>query len=163
MQTQTRNTDSLTRAQALEMAARLGVKDKDVYLLDAIPAIAMCWADGEIDPHERAVVERFVERRIHQVNRMASLEVLTPEDGQRFLNRFFEQRLPEGYFRLLTQLVKPVCLKTSDLAMNRRRRQEIMGVCLEVAAAASAPGDGEKGKRISPEEQAWLEELSHSL
>lgn len=57
--------------KALRDLEGLGFKGRDVYLAELIPVVEMAWADGVIQPNERALLEAFCESLTERLNKQA--------------------------------------------------------------------------------------------
>lgn len=57
--------------KALRDLEGLGFKGRDVYLAELIPVVEMAWADGIIQPNERALLEAFCEALTERLNLQA--------------------------------------------------------------------------------------------
>ncbi|HZH02660.1 MAG TPA: hypothetical protein VEY30_02680 [Myxococcaceae bacterium] len=153
----------VTRSWAIEQLRLLGLRGPEIYLLDAVPVAGMCWADGELQVEELQVLRDFTLERMDEVNRIAGYPVLRQADAVRFLHRLMREKPSPSYLRLLTHLVRPVRLATSDERLNRQRRSAILAACLEAGAAAPSRREQNTRARFSREEKTWFEEVCDAL
>jgi hypothetical protein len=140
---------------------QLGIAEHEVPLLDAVPLVGMCWADGQLRPEELEELDAFVDAHVERVNREAGRELLSHADAQRFLARFLREKPSPVLLRELTRLLPEVSLASEDPERNRTRRQAILGGCLDVGSASS--GTPVVRRRFSPEEKAWYAEVARAL
>jgi hypothetical protein len=143
------------------LLGELGISEREVPLLDAVPLVGMCWADGQLRPEELDELHAFVEAHVKRVNEEAGRELLSRGDAQRFLARFLREKPSPTLLRELTRLLPTVSLTSEDPERNRTRRQAILGGCLDVGSAA--PDAQVVRRRFSPEEKAWYAEVAQAL
>ncbi|PZR11120.1 MAG: hypothetical protein DI536_18455 [Archangium gephyra] len=87
------------RDDALRMLAKLGFRGLDVYLAELMPAVEMAWADGVIQPNERAVLEAYCESLVEELNRQAGAPFFSLRRALRMLDRATARRLPPSQRR----------------------------------------------------------------
>lgn len=79
--------------RALQALATLGFKGRDVYLAELIPAVEMAWADGEIQPNERAMLESYCEALVDRLNAQAGATFFTLRRALTLLDLLSQRRL----------------------------------------------------------------------
>lgn len=70
----------------------LGFRGLDVYLADLIPAVEMAWADGEVQPNERALLDAWCEALVEQLNREAGAPFFTLQRARARLEWLLRRR-----------------------------------------------------------------------
>lgn len=81
------------KKNALEQLHSLGFRGRDVYLAELILAVEMAWADGEIQPGERAMLEAYCEDLVHRLNQHAGAPFFTSGQALSLLDRLSRHRL----------------------------------------------------------------------
>jgi hypothetical protein len=126
----------LTRQEAVEELKKHGITGTSVYLIDIIPLIEMAWADGRIQHGELAILDNYLVRHIGRINDLAGYQVLTIEDGRRFLERFIAERPSKELLRTLRGFIRPVRLSSSDYESCLLLRESLLAACLDIAASS---------------------------
>ena len=78
---------------ALATLAKLGFKGRELFLAELIPAVEMAWADGVIQPNERAMLESYCMDLVERLNREAGAPVFTLGSALLLLERLAQRRL----------------------------------------------------------------------
>ncbi len=78
---------------AIHQLAALGFKGRDLYLAELIPAVEMAWADGVIQPNERAMLESYCMDLVERLNREAGAAFFTLSRALALLDKLTERRL----------------------------------------------------------------------
>lgn len=153
---------NITREHALAiLETQYGIQSHEVYLLELIPLIEMVWADGHKQEAEVSLVYKFALRRLAELHCEAhSLDVLTAEQVNAFIERLLSKRPSPVMLRELRRLALPVIFDHSDPQVNDRRHQMILEYCLDIGAAAVACYPYDTHERFSPPEKALLLELT---
>jgi hypothetical protein len=84
---------NLQAEDALRVLSVLGFKGRDVYLAELIPAAEMAWADGEIQPNERAMLEAYCETLVERLNQQAGARFFSVARAKALLERLTQRRL----------------------------------------------------------------------
>lgn len=144
---------TLNAEQAARDLAALGIRGPDLYLAELIPAVEMAWADGEIQPDERAMLECYCESLIEALNRDAGANVFTLRRAFNLLELLLRRRLrPDERYRALRSLA--VLAGAGPSGAERRRRM------LEWAEAVGAIA----GRPVwDTRELFWLQALRRHL
>lgn len=79
--------------RALRDLATLGFKGRDVYLAVLIPLVEMAWADGEVQPNERALLENYCADLTDRLNRQAGARFFHLDHALLVLARLIHRRL----------------------------------------------------------------------
>lgn len=77
---------------ALAALAKLGFKGRDLYLAELIPAVEMAWADGVIQPNERAMLESYCIELVERLNREAGAPFFSLGHALVLLERLTQRR-----------------------------------------------------------------------
>jgi hypothetical protein len=135
--------------RALHQLGSLGFKGMDVYLAEMISAVEMAWADGEIQPKERALLEAYCEALTDSLNEHAGAQFFRLSRTRRLLDRLAARRLSPA-----ERLVALRALKTWSGA---KPSGEEMHKRMLAWAKAVAAGNPEWDVR----ELFWLETMKH--
>jgi hypothetical protein len=73
--------------------ALLGLHGADTYFAELIPAAEMAWADGEVQPNERALLEAYASDLIERLNREAGAPAFSGARAQAMLARLLQRRM----------------------------------------------------------------------
>ena len=84
--------DSEIEAAVRDLAA-MGFKGHDVYLAELIPVVELAWADGQIEPNERALLESYCAALTDRLNRAAGAPFFRLGHTLRVLDRLTQRRL----------------------------------------------------------------------
>jgi hypothetical protein len=129
------STDAQQTLQILE--AEHGITGGQVYLLELIPLIEMVWADGRSQKAEMDLVYRAVLDRMAGLSREAHGEaVVTVEEANAFLDRFLHTRPSPELLRRLRELAGPLVFSDADPAANEQRKDTLLELCMDIAAAS---------------------------
>lgn len=96
-----------TRQQVIDTLNAHGLRGPELYLLDAIPLLELAWADGAVQPEERAMILAFVENLMIKVRGEAGFDVINHEQALAFVDRLTATRPTRLEFAVWRE-----CLKT---------------------------------------------------
>lgn len=135
-------TDDLSVADRIKA---LGFDGDSARVFDLLPLVHVAWADGAIQKGERAAILRILEKRgIHPGT-----------EAFRTVESLLEERPSDSYMKQSLAVLREL---TGGLT---ERSQEIVDLCIEVAA--SAGGFLGLGKRIGEDEKALIDEIIGQL
>lgn len=125
-----------TRQQVIDTLHTHGIRGAELYLLDAVPLIELAWADGTVQPEERAMILSFVEHLMIKVRAEAGFNVITRGQALAFVDRLTTTRPSRLEFTIWLQ-----CLKTLLRAQphGRARHAAIIEGLNAVGGVASSP------------------------
>jgi hypothetical protein len=139
--------------QALCDLKGLGFKGRDVYLAELILITEMAWADGNIQPNERALLEAFCETLTERLNRDAGAPFFSLRHAFLILDRLSARRLtPDDRLRAL----RAVRLLSGTSTKGEAMRQELLQWATAVAAVDGSPV-------WDTRELFWLETMKRHL
>jgi hypothetical protein len=142
-----------TREQALDELGALGFRGRDVYLAELIVAVEMAWADGEIQPEERAMLEAYCEDLVIRLNQQVGAPFFTLSRALTLLDRISRQRLrPVERQRALAAIKTWAGITSSGESMKARM--------VDWAEAVGAAGGW---PRWDTRELFWLQTLRREL
>jgi hypothetical protein len=128
----------------------LGLQPETVLALQLVPLAAVAWADGQIEPREKAAVLKA-----------AAAEGIAPDTiaGQ-MLEKWLAQQPPAELVEAWKRPLRGVWPKLSV-----SEREEIRASALQRARSVAEAAGGFLGltSRISPEEKAVLDDLARAL
>ncbi|MFN0063071.1 MAG: hypothetical protein ACKVPX_11220 [Myxococcaceae bacterium] len=153
----------MSRAEALAELEELGVYGAQVYLLDVVPAIAMCWADGRAQVDEQEEIWEFMTAHVDRINQLAGFPVISHVEARAFVDRFLRVRPSPARLKRMIELLPAVSLSSSDSSWVRERQQAMLEACLDVAGAALSPKPRHAADFYSDEEKELYRELSGLL
>ncbi len=81
------------RDAAVKVFSSLGFKGPGVYLAELIPAIEMAWADGLVQPNERALLEAYCETLVKSLNQQAGANLFSVGLALKTLDRMLDHRM----------------------------------------------------------------------
>ena len=136
------------RQQALTRLAALGFQGADVYLAELIPAVEMAWADGEIQPRERLVLEAYCEALVDRLNREAGYAFFTLRRAHRLLGALLTSRLSPA--------ARQAALEALSRADGVADRERMLTWAEAVGGAAGAPP-------WDTREQFWLQAMRRAF
>lgn len=82
-----------TKENATQLLGALGFRGLDLYLAELIPAVEMAWADGTIQPNERAMLEAYCHALVERLNQEAGAPFFTLTRARALLDKLLERRL----------------------------------------------------------------------
>ncbi len=91
------------------------------------------------------------------------MEVISPDDVNRFLDRHLNTRPERTELRQLRRLSAPIIFDHSDPAVNEARRRLILEYCLDIGAASVQRYPYGAHERFAASEKALLLELADTL
>lgn len=139
---QSMKTDDLSVAERVKA---LGFDGDSARVFDLLPLVHVAWADGSIQRAERAAILRILDKR--------GIEPGT--EAYRTIESLLEERPSDSYMKQSLAVLRALTGGTSE------RSQEIVDMCIEVAAAAG--NFFGLGKRIGEEEKDLIEEITREL
>lgn len=128
----------MTRHEALAELARRGILGNAVYLLDVLPLVEMAWADGVVQPGERAMILAFLDEHLRQLEAREGGAVVPRADALRFVDRYLTERPPEAELRRLRELLVVVRLAEQG---GHERTQRILDGAMAVGGVSGAPAN----------------------
>lgn len=138
---------------ALRELGRLGFKGRDVYLAELIPAVEMAWADGVIQPNERAMLESYCMELVDRLNRQAGAHFFSLSRALLLLDKVMERRLHPSERQAALYALKTWC--GPGVPGDERRKR-----MLQWAEAVAAVD----GKPVwDTRELFWLQALKRNL
>lgn len=141
------------KEEALQELGTLGFRGRDVYLAELIVAVEMAWADGEIQPEERSMLEAYCEDLVLRLNRHAGAHFFTLSRALTLLDRLSRQRLrPVDRQRALAAI--KTWIGVTPAADEMRNRM------IDWAAAVAVTGGW---PRWDTRELFWLQTLKREL
>jgi eukaryotic-like serine/threonine-protein kinase len=153
----------MSRGEACEQLAPLGIQGAELYFLDTIPLLEMIWADGQVQPGELRLLETFVEAHVRNLNELAQREVVTVADGRRFTDRFLHERPDPALLALLRKLFVDVRLRGVPDTVRDVRRQAVLDFCLDLGAACVAEYPHGDHQRFCEREKRLFDDIFRSL
>ncbi len=152
----------LSRKEAVERLKRFGITGEKVYLIDLILLIEMIWADGEAQQGELEILENYLEKHIHNVNKRAGCKVLQVQDAINFVKPYIDKRPNPESIKSLRELVKstsfPVESKTSD-----KLKDELLHVVMDIGAISTTVYPFPSDERFCKEEKEVFFKILESL
>lgn len=140
------------------------LQPKELYLLPLVPLIEMMWADGIIQPAEISIFYEQVTRHLAELHASADgEEVVSVEEAEAFLDRYLKTPPDPQKLGALRKHSLKMLDVGSDRELIRRRKQELIDTCLDLAAAAVTTYPYGKRDRIMASEKALLRELFAGL
>lgn len=126
----------MTRLEALTQLEARGIRGSMVYLLDALPLVEMAWADGEVQPAERAMILSFVDQHLAALERQAAAVVVPRRQALEFINQYLVARPTAAEFATLRELMLVMRLTGEN---SDAQAQRILDWASSVAGAAPSP------------------------
>jgi hypothetical protein len=139
--------------KALRNLGTLGFKGRDVYFAELIPLVEMAWADGVIQPNEKALLEAYCESLTQRLNLLAGADFFKLSHALAVLNRLMRRRLNPS-----ERLIALNSLKTwsGSRANGAEMRSEMLSWAAAVAAVDGSPV-------WDTREMFWLQTLKRTL
>jgi len=138
---------------ALTVLSALGFRGRDVYLAELIPAVEMAWADDQVQPNERAMLEAYCEDLVERLNKQSGAGFFSVARAKALLEVLTQRRLrPAERRAALCALQAWSGLMLSGEQMRKRM--------LEWAEAVAAV-DGSPVWDVR--ELVWLQEMKQKL
>lgn len=139
--------------KALRDLEGLGFKGRDVYLAELIPVVEMAWADGVIQPNERALLEAFCETLTERLNRQAGAPLFHLKRTLVLLERLVARRLTP--YERVTAL-RALKVWASQAFGGDGMRKGMLEWAEAVAAVSGSPV-------WDTRELFWLQTMQHTL
>jgi hypothetical protein len=146
-----------TKHEALGELAKRGIMGNAVYLLDVLPLVEMAWADGVVQPGERAMILAFLDEHLRQMEERNGSQVVPRAEALRFVDRFLTERPPEEELRHLRELFVAVRLSEEGRA---ERTQRILDGAMAVGGVAGAPSNPARAWDERELDKLWELELA---
>lgn len=127
----------MTRRDALATLKRHGFGGPLVYLLDVLPLVRMAWADGVVQPSERAEILAFVDEHLGRLDIQAQSTVVPRPVALECINRLLAVRPSEEEFDELLEALVVLRLGGERAGV---RTQRILDAVTRVGSAANSPG-----------------------
>jgi tellurite resistance protein len=143
----------MNKTRALEELAALGFKGQDVYFAELIPAVEMAWADGVVQPDERAMLESYCFELTRILNTHARAQAFSPRRALALLQRLLTRRLDA---RARYAALQALCALWGRRSVEARER--MLGWAQAVAVA------GVDGSPVwDTRELFWLQRMEQNL
>jgi hypothetical protein len=81
------------RDASVKWFANLGLRGDELSLAELLPAVEMAWADGAVQPNERAMLAAYCDTLVRQVNERAGAERVRLDDALVRLEKLLSRRL----------------------------------------------------------------------
>jgi len=134
----------------IDRLIQLGVGPETVLAVTLVPLIVVAWADGSIDPKERAVLIRSAEER--------GIKPGTP--AHEMFERWLERKPSPHLVEVWKQFVRALSAAFEE-PERRAMQTTLIGMARSVAEAAG--GFLGLGSKVSAAERAALEDLEATL
>jgi hypothetical protein len=129
--------NAVSYTDAVNKLKQLGIKDEKIYLIDLILLIEMIWADGQAQESEVEILENYLEQHIANVNKRAGCKVLSLQDAREFVQPYIEKCPSDKTLKNLRELVAPVRLMVKNDKENKKLKEELLCVCMDIASIAT--------------------------
>lgn len=123
------------RAHSMEALRSLGLPGSDIFMAELVLASEMAWADGVLQPNEKAMLHAYCEELVEQLNRQAGARLFTMRHALRTLQRGLARRLRPHERELILECVRSISTGSSGAGLRRRAVQW----CEAVAALDGSP------------------------
>jgi len=147
------NVPDMSRQEALEELSQHGISGTQVYLIDVFPLLEMMWADGQVQQIEIAILDQFLANHVDAINKQTGYVVLEHKDAHAFIAPLIETQPDAQWLREVRLLIPPLRFNSENPEANRKAREAILGVCLDVAAGAVKQYPYELTERINADEK----------
>lgn len=144
--------NSATERARRDLAA-LGFRGRELHLAELVPAIEMAWADGELGPNERTLLEAYCEALTSRLNHDGSAGVFLLARNLLVLDRLTRRRLGPSQRVTLLRALKALKGPGSSATQMRQRMFEWAEA---VAAVEGSPV-------WDVRELVWLETMRRNL
>lgn len=131
----------------------LGLEGPDVYWAELIPVVETAWADGVIQPNERALLEAYVETVAGWLNACCQVPLFSVRQGRALLARLSAGRLPP---HLRWKALRAVRALTGGTRAGRQTRARVLEWSEAIAAVDGRPV-------FDSSELFWLQALRSNL
>lgn len=126
----------ITRQQVLDTLNAHGIRGPEVYLLDVVPLVELAWADGVVQPQERALILSFVEHLLIKLRAEAGFDVISHTRALAFVDRLTTTRPGRLEFTVWLQCLKTLLRLQRD---GRARHAAIIEGLNAVGGVAPSP------------------------
>lgn len=159
------STAPLSRTDIInEIVAQHALLPRHVYLLDLVPLIEMMWADGKIQAAEISLLYEHVVKHLAELSSEGGgLDVLSAAEVNAFLDRFLSERPDPRLLKRLRELALSLHRTHSNPEKIVQRHTTLLGLCMDIAAAAVVDYPYEKHERIMAAEKRLLTEIMAAL
>jgi hypothetical protein len=129
-----------------------------------LPLIEVMWADGKNQAAEMSLLYEYVIKHLAWLNQEAAgMEVISVEEANNFLERFAHRRPDPRLLAALREFTDYFYFSNSDPNVVRARKQTIMDLCMDIAAAAVTQYPYEQHNRVMIKEKELLHDLMKSF
>jgi hypothetical protein len=143
----------MTSSQTASDLSLLGLGDDTSFLVELFPVVEMAWADGEIQPNEKSLLEAYCEAIVAAENEAAKRPVASVHQARLVLQRLLQRRLPStDRFRALRAMRD----LTAGSAVGAEKRKRALEWAEAIAAVAGRP-------TIDSRELFWLQAMKRNL
>ncbi|MBX7097192.1 MAG: hypothetical protein K1X89_05750 [Myxococcaceae bacterium] len=126
-----------TEREAAKRALRaLGLQGPDVYWAELIPVVETAWADGVVQPNERALLDAYVETVAAWLNACCQVPLFSVRQGRAVLERLLEARLPPHRRWAALRALRAL---TADTRAGLQTRARVLEWAEAVAAVDGRP------------------------
>lgn len=155
----------LSRSEIIhEIVTNHGLLPEHIYLLDLIPLIEMVWADGKAQAAEMSLLYGHVIDHLAVLsNEIEGQEVLDADKVNDFLSHFLEERPDPKLLKMLRELALNLNRLHSDPQKIAQRSNTLLGLCMDIAAAAVVDYPYDKHARVMEAEKRLLIEIMGAL
>ncbi|MEE4378930.1 MAG: hypothetical protein V2J55_15665 [Candidatus Competibacteraceae bacterium] len=147
------NDPDMSRQEVLEELSQHGISGAHVYLIDVFPLLEMMWADGQVQQIEIAILDQFLAKHVDAINERVGYIVIEHKDAHDFIAPLIETQPDTQWLREVRLLIPPLRFNSEKPEENRKAREFILGVCLDIAAGAVKQYPYELTERINADEK----------
>ncbi|MCI5219098.1 MAG: hypothetical protein D3914_07875 [Candidatus Electrothrix sp. LOE2] len=153
---------SVSRNEALNKLKEFGITNEKVYLIALVLLIEIIWVDGQAQESELAILEDYLEEYVDHFNNLVGCKILRLEDAKEFVRPYIEKRPSSDELCLLRTCVKPV-LFPSDKQQCEKIKDELLFVCMDIAAIATTQYPYDNDGRFNPDEKRCFFNIMESI
>jgi hypothetical protein len=121
---------------ALAQLASLGFRGRDSYLAELIPVVEMAWADGTIQPDERALLESYCQELTGRLNEQAGANLFSYRRALLLLKSLTQKRLSPAERQMALNALGVLADRN---AMGAQMRERMIEWALAVGSIAGRP------------------------
>ena len=125
----------IEREETTRRLRSLGFKGSAVYLVELVIAAEMAWADGEVQPNERALLQAYCEALVDQLNSVAGARLFTTRQALDTLDRLLRRRMRPFEREWILDCVR----RLSSGRGGHQTRQRVLQWCEAIGAVDGSP------------------------
>lgn len=155
--------EPLSFADAVEKLSRVGINNREIYLIDLIILCEMAWADGSVQEGEREILFAYLNHHIDSINRLAGCKVLEHHEAKELIRSYLDNRPSRELLDTIEEVIAPIRLNQLTPANAERTCLGILNCCLDIASSSVTKYPYGLTERFTEEEKEYYHKIATIL